>query len=111
MRSLSQQRCFNHAAREAAARCPECERFYCRECITEHNERLICAACLRKLVRVPLTQRGAFVGAIRFAQIGFGLLVTWFFFHFLGETLLSIPSSFHDGTIWKPEWYEGPEPR
>lgn len=106
MRSLSHQRCFNHAQREAAARCPECAQFYCRECITEHDDRVICAACLRKLARIPLTQRGGFVGVVRTLQVGFGVLVVWVFFHFLGETLLSIPNSFHDGTIWKPGWFE-----
>jgi B-box zinc finger len=108
MRSLSEQRCFNHGTREAAARCLECGRFFCRECITEHDDRIVCAACLKNLARVPLIRRSGFVGALRCVQVCFGLLLAWFFFHFLGETLLSIPSSFHDGTIWKPEWDQGP---
>ena len=55
--NLTFQRCFNHAAREAVARCPACGHYFCRECITEHDDRVICAACLRKLARVPLLQR------------------------------------------------------
>jgi hypothetical protein len=106
MRSLSHQRCFNHASREAAARCPECAQFYCRECITEHDDRVICAACLRKLPKISLTPRGGFISLLRAAQVGLGVVVVWMFFHFLGEMLLSIPSSFHDGTIWKPKWVE-----
>ena len=46
--NLSQQRCFNHTSREAVARCPECGRFFCRECITEHDDRVLCAVCLGK---------------------------------------------------------------
>ena len=102
MRSLSQQRCFNHSHREAAARCPGCAHFYCRECITEHDDRVICAACLRKLARVPFTKRGGFVAVIRTFKVMAGVFLVWLFFHYFGQTLLSVPSSFHDGTVWKP---------
>jgi hypothetical protein len=106
MRSVSHQRCFNHAGREAAARCPECGQFYCRECITEHEERVICAACLKKLAGVPFTQRGAFVGVLRVAQCAIGVLLIWWCFYFLGQSLLAIPGSFHDGTVWKRGWMD-----
>ena len=46
---LSAQRCFNHAGREAVARCPECSRYFCRECISEHRGRVVCAGCLASL--------------------------------------------------------------
>ena len=36
MSNLIHQRCSNHPGREAAVRCPECGRFFCRECVTEH---------------------------------------------------------------------------
>jgi hypothetical protein len=52
---ISASHCFNHAERLAVARCPECTRSYCRECVTEHDEKLICAACLRK--RAPAIVR------------------------------------------------------
>jgi len=42
-------RCLNHEDRLAAARCLACGNSFCRECVTEHGGRLICAACLRKL--------------------------------------------------------------
>jgi hypothetical protein len=45
---ISAQHCFNHPERLAAAQCLECHRSYCRECVTEHGGKLICAACLRK---------------------------------------------------------------
>lgn len=103
MRSLSLQRCFNHAHREAAARCPECTHFYCRECITEHDDRVICAACLKKLAKVPFTQRTGFVSVVRSVQVAAGLVILVVFFYLLGQSLLSVPASFHDGTVWKPD--------
>ena len=103
MRSLTHQRCFNHSLREAAARCPECAQFYCRECITEHDDRVICASCLKKLAKVPFTQRTGFVGVMRSVQLIAGLVTLVIFFYLLGQSLLSMPSSFHDGTVWKPD--------
>lgn len=101
MSSLSDQRCFNHAQREAVARCPECGRFFCRECVTEHEDRVICAACLGRQIRPPLTRRGWFVGMVHGAQLMVAVFLTWLFFHFVGESLLLLPSSFHEGTLWK----------
>jgi uncharacterized protein (DUF983 family) len=100
MQNLLHQRCFNHAMREAAARCPECGRFFCRECITEHDDRVVCSACLKKLVRTPLTKRPAFVKILRLAQCVAALMLAWFFFFIIGESLLRIPTSFHEGTLW-----------
>jgi len=100
-RALSQQRCFNHAEREAAARCPECGRCFCRECVTEHDDRLLCAACLRSLARPPLFKPPVFAGLLRLGQGSLGLVIAWFFFYLLAELLLAIPSSFHEGTLWK----------
>jgi hypothetical protein len=103
---LLHQRCFNHAAREAVARCPECGHFFCRECITEHDDRVICAACLKKLARAPLLRRPGFAWAIRAVQCAFGIFVVWFFFYLVGEGLLALPSSFHEGTLWRMNWMD-----
>src|SRR6185369_8541508 len=101
MHGLAYQRCFNHAQREAAAKCPECGQFFCRECITEHDDRVICAACLRKMARVPLLRRRGFAGAVRVGQCLLGTLVAWFFFYLIGECLLALPDSFHEKTLWQ----------
>src|SRR6266566_3805111 len=98
---LAYQRCFNHAAREAVARCPDCRRYFCRECITEHDDRIICAACLRKRKHPPLIERRGFATAIRCSQCLFGLLLAWCFFYLVGETLLRLPNSFHEATLWQ----------
>ena len=100
MQSLAHQRCFNHAAREAVARCPECKQFFCRECITEHDRRVLCAACLQKLGRRPLLQRRGLKRLIHVGQCLLGLLAAWFFFYLVGEALLALPTSFHEGTLW-----------
>jgi hypothetical protein len=104
MSTLAHQRCFNHAAREAAARCPECKRFFCRECITEHEDRVLCAACLRKLVRSDSTKSKAFLRLMRVAQCAAGFLIAWFFFFLIGEILVRLPDSFHEGVVWQVPW-------
>jgi len=101
MPDLTHERCFNHAAREAVARCPECGHCFCRECITEHDDRVVCAACLKRLTHKPLTKRPAFVHFLRLAQVAFGILIAWFFFFVIGESLLKLPDSFHEGTLWQ----------
>ena len=106
MHNLAQQRCFNHAAREAAARCPECKRFFCRECITEHEDRVLCAACLKTLAIAPFTKQHVFADLARFAQCAVGILIAWFFFFLIGESLSRLPDSFHEGAFWKVPWTE-----
>ncbi len=108
MHNLALQRCFNHAQREAVARCPQCGHYFCRECITEHDDRVICAACLRKLARVPLLQRRGFAGVLRLVQCRRGLTIVWFFFYIVAECLLAMPSAFHEGTLWQLHWWHAP---
>ncbi len=107
-RNLSQQRCFNHFQREAVARCTECGQFFCRECITDHDDRIVCAACLVKIVARPKSARRRFAGVLRVGQCALGFFILWFFFYFVGESLLSMPTSFHEGTIWSPAWIDSP---
>jgi uncharacterized paraquat-inducible protein A len=104
MDSLAYQRCFNHAAREAVARCPECKQFFCRECITEHDDRVVCAACLKKLTRQPQKSRFAFRPLLWTGQCLLSILIAWYFFFLIGESLLKSPDSFHKGTLWKVHW-------
>jgi len=104
--SLIHQRCFHHRQREAAARCPECGRFYCRECITEHENRVICAACLKQLASPARQRRWSLAWPVRSLQFLAGLFLVWLFFYWLGQSLLAIPSSFHDATLWKESWLD-----
>ena len=101
MSTLFQRRCANHPGREAGARCLECQQFFCRECVTEHADRLICSACLRKLTARTEQRSGALAGLVRAAQCVAGVLLCWAFFQVLGKLLLQMPSEFHEGTIWQ----------
>ncbi|MDY7037756.1 MAG: rhomboid family protein [Thermodesulfobacteriota bacterium] len=100
MKDLTHQRCFNHEYREAVAICLECDRFFCRECITEHEDRVLCASCLSTLNKSPWLRPLRYKGIIRLAQFLSGSLALWIFFYYLGQVLLSLPTSFHEGTLW-----------
>jgi hypothetical protein len=77
---LALERCTIHAAREAVCRCPLCARYYCRECVTEHKERLVCAACLaRETAANSHTGRGGWFMASLFTLMGFVLASLCFF--------------------------------
>src|ERR1700686_3897828 len=58
---LVHQRCLHHPDREAAFPCPVCKRNYCRECGVEHDGRILCAACLKKLVTSVQTKSGRWI--------------------------------------------------
>jgi hypothetical protein len=104
--TLHQTRCLNHASREAAARCPECGNFFCRECVTEHHGRILCATCIQKEVSSTETPSSNWLksGATIFSssvQFLTSLLFLWLFFYAIGQLLLSIPDSFHSGDLWR----------
>jgi hypothetical protein len=103
---LHQQRCYNHAGREAAACCPECHRYFCRECVSEHDDRLLCAACLIKTTKPPLSQRSGFQIAAWGGKCCLGVLAVWLFFHWSALILMKIPTDYHQGTAWKTPWLE-----
>ncbi len=99
--NIAQERCSNHALREAVARCPQCGRYFCRECISEHEGRVICAYCLKRLGHKPLS-RNRLAGLVRGTLVLTGVLLLWSSFYLLGKALLTIPSSFHAMAI-QPE--------
>lgn len=100
---LSRQRCLHHPEREAVARCPECQQFYCRECITEHEDRVLCTACLKKLVKPRSKTRIRLAWIIQASQLFLGFFVVWLFFYLCGGMLLAIPAKYHDGSFWKSD--------
>lgn len=104
MQTLARQRCFIHLEREAVARCPECSHFYCRECITEHDDRVICAACLRKLAAAEAKPKKTRLNFWPVLQIGGGLFVSWMIFYLIGQMLVSIPEEYHNEEMWKDKW-------
>ena len=105
MEILLQQRCHHHAQREAVARCPECSRYFCRECITEHEDRVICAGCLKKLAEQFKAKTHRFRAVWRVFQCLLGAVTLWLLFYVFGQWLISMPSSFHEGTLWGESWW------
>jgi len=94
--SLTLTRCFNHGQREAVARCPSCRRHFCRECVTEHDHKLLCASCIAALAsssEIPERRRWPIVPAV---QLLASVFVLWIAFFMVGQALLSIPAEFHD---------------
>ena len=98
--ALARQRCRNHLSREAVARCPECGQFFCRECIVEHEDRVVCAACLSAITARPVVARKQFRGPLRLIAWVAGILVSWLYWFSLGRLLLRAPDSFHNQRFW-----------
>ena len=98
---LAQARCFKHVSREAVAKCPECGRFYCRECVTEHDGRVVCRSCLDELLaEEPTTAPGWLKALGEWALASAGGLIVVYGFYLLGRILLRIPSQFHSGAFF-----------
>jgi hypothetical protein len=98
---LHTRRCARHSTREAAARCPACGEYFCRECVVEHEGRLLCSSCLarktaRRARRLPLG-----LAVRRVCGLGLAVLVAWAAFYAVAALLLKLPPNFHDGTIWR----------
>jgi hypothetical protein len=96
---LANQRCLHHPAREAVARCPGCGNTFCRECVTEHDDRVLCAECLVKQSVSESSSQTRFALLARLGQLFCGLFLAWLFFYGIGQALLALPSSFHNGTV------------
>lgn len=97
--SLVAQRCFTHQSRGASGRCPGCIRFYCRECLTEHEGRVLCTRCLHALNRPALLPKiGAGGWSMRLVGAVLGLFAGYLFFLLIGRLFLFLPPSFHDGS-------------
>ncbi|MGC2422037.1 MAG: hypothetical protein WA405_10350 [Candidatus Acidiferrales bacterium] len=67
---LRHARCLFHPLREAAARCPHCGGTFCRECVTDEDDKLACPPCLRRMTRSPAPKPSLLR---RFRQVAVGL--------------------------------------
>src|SRR5436853_7553934 len=83
---LRHARCLFHPLREAAALCPHCGGTFCRECVTDEDNRLACPPCLRRMARPPAVKpspvrqfRQAFAGAFTLVCLAviFFVLLRW----------------------------------
>ena len=100
--SASRAYCYHHAGRQAVVRCPDCGRYYCRECVTEHEDRMLCTGCLQAYLAGGRIKKRPWIrgGAIVVQGIS-GFVLLWYGFFLLGRILLAIPSAFHEGTLWQ----------
>lgn len=92
------QTCHHHRDRPASAKCPSCGRLFCRECVTEHADRILCVDCLaasgeesRPRPQRSLSTVAAFLGAF---------IMVWVGFYLLGVILARIPVEYHDPAPW-----------
>lgn len=108
MAQLSGLRCFHHPLREAAARCLECGRHFCRECVTEHDDRFLCAPCLRGLAGGARRRGGRLAWVPGAGAAAAGLLVAWFTFYALGRGLMALPEALGEGVRWEEPSEEEP---
>ncbi|MFP4541539.1 MAG: rhomboid family protein [Opitutales bacterium] len=93
--SLVPQRCFTHPGREAVARCPECGHGFCRECVTEHQGRVLCRACLEALTgETQGHRRGLGRALLELGLAGIGLVTLFLAFKLLGSWLAKTPAIF-----------------
>ncbi|MEJ2731060.1 MAG: rhomboid family protein [Deltaproteobacteria bacterium] len=106
MENLLHQRCSNHMLREAVARCPECRRYFCRECVTEHDDKVLCADCLENKMIPKTAGLARFNTLFRIFHFLLGTILLWIFFYYLGQILLSLPTAFHEGTLWELGWWK-----
>lgn len=105
MSEIVHQRCFNHAGREAVARCPECRRYYCRECVSEHEGRVLCAACLAENAGpAEKTRRRLPVAlVVKTAAMLVVIIGLYAAFWSLGRAILETPDGFHNGAVFRGE--------
>ncbi len=85
-----QQRCWNHEGREAVCRCPQCGRSFCRECVTEHESRLLCAACLRVAGQAAAARHGKLRRLLPAAMTLAGVVLAWAIFFGAAESLITV---------------------
>ena len=91
--TLARQRCFSHEAREAVCKCPSCSRFFCRECVTDFDGRLLCAFCIRDSIaaRKQTPGRSRFITAAGSVAAALtAMLLSWAFFYFAGRLLVKL---------------------
>ena len=83
-----QKRCWNHEHREAVCRCPECGRAFCRECVSEHEARLLCAACLARAAQTAPRKPHPLRRLAPAAMLLAGMLLAWIVLFGAGESLI-----------------------
>jgi hypothetical protein len=89
------QHCWNHEAREAVCRCPACRRSYCRECVSEHEGRLLCAVCLSGVAARSEAGAGVFGKLAPLGMIAAAILIAWLAYWAAGASLIGVIRRLH----------------
>lgn len=86
-------------------RCTGCEGGFCRECLTEHEDRLYCGTCFASRAgaggRGATGRRAGWKHWKKGALAAGSLLCLTAGFYGLGRVLAAIPADIHDGTVWR----------
>ena len=95
MSTIQLTRCFNHHHREASAKCPACSKFYCRECVTEHDEKILCTSCLRQAVQTPFPKKKDRSDWLILILFPCSFVILWYLFFLVGRIMAAVPNRLH----------------
>ncbi len=99
--NVTQQHCWNHPVRGAVCRCPVCHRAFCRECVSEHAARLLCAACIGASVAASVRARARNTAPVLFTAMGFAsVLLAWAIFFSIGQIIME-SVTLADRSAWR----------
>ena len=104
---VAKRTCGIHVEREAVAQCPSCRKFFCRECITEHDYQMICAGCLAALLEgkgddETAQKRAGISGPVlTVVQVVSGVMLVWFVCFTIAELLRQLPPDLHSGSMFE----------
>jgi hypothetical protein len=96
--NLAARRCLVHPDREAAARCPSCHQYYCRECVVEHDALFLCAACLQKSIETRSHRRSIPFDWLSPFRLLLGFAGAYLSLYVIERILLLIPINLYNGT-------------
>lgn len=77
------------------ARCPQCTRYFCRECVTDHDGRLMCRSCLATAAAADVATPRAWGKIVWPLLAAAGWLLAWFLAYAAGDLLTRVPDSWH----------------
>lgn len=99
--NVAQQHCWNHAARGAVCRCPVCQHPFCRECVSEHDSKLLCASCIKASVAAANGTRARGTGPLQLAAMALAsTLLAWAIFFSLGQIIME-SVTLADRSAWR----------
>ena len=96
--NLAARRCLVHPDREAAARCPSCHQYYCRECVVEHDTQFLCAACLQRAIEGGGIATSAGFAWLSPLRLLLGFAGAYLSLYVIERILLLIPVNLYNGT-------------